>query len=110
MEKHIKTFEDHSTNTHIANFSDLGNNNWSADRVVNNKNGKFSYLKQDDQWVRKDSINQSEQSKVIWMTEEESIELNTLFTTYKEMSDKYNNLLNSHKPSKGVFPTNKPMW
>lgn len=109
MEKYIKTFEDqdHSTNTHIVDFKDL--TNWSADRVVNNNNGKFSYLKIDNEWIRKDLMNRTEQSKAIWMSEEEAIELNNLYNEYKEISDRYQGLVNSYKPSKVTIPENR-IW
>lgn len=107
MKKCIKTFEEYSTNTHIVNLNDL--TNWSADRVVNNKNGKFSYVKEDDVWVKKDNISQFEQSRCLWMTEEESVELNNIYTQYKEISDKYKSLTELYKPNKSKIPDNR-VW
>ena len=109
MEKHIKTFEDHTTNTHITNFSEIGGGDWSAERIVNNKNGKFSYIKIGDEWTKKDNISRTENSHAIWMTDEESEEFITIHLEYDKISKLYKEKLNSYKMNKVRIPDNR-VW
>jgi hypothetical protein len=120
MKNNIKTFEDFSDNVKIRNFSDMGKN-WDVRRIVNKENGLKTFvlidLNASENRIKKKNkepqdINKrwefkeypSNADNVLYMTDEQSEELNNSLVTYTEERKKYLELVEKYKPSTTTNP------
>ena len=92
-----------SNNIKIINSSELRNGyfgdkgttgRWSADEIVNNKNGKYPYIKKGF-LVRKPEKS-FEIKDCVYLTPEEANKINTLGKKIQEMNDEYNKLMTNN--------------
>jgi hypothetical protein len=98
--KHLKTFE--NNNIEIVNKSRLGKN-WDPKRIVRGEQGLMPHILSTEQvahggwkcWEPKEYPTSSE--KVVFMTEDECVKLNTLFMKSQMEESKYNRLLEEFK-------------